>query len=163
MTKLKSTYSQFLKTLTILHLALMMAQLIFIALIFVLVNEENTIIDISTQNLLLISVPILVIGIIILGKYFYQQKLKKTQLKTDLKKKLKEYQSLQIVHFAFSEVGALTCFLSSFLSQNLVFVYGSIGVLLYFLTIKPSKLKLEKELDLDFKDQQLLDDPSFEF
>jgi len=161
MPKSKVTYPQFLKILTILHLGLLMAQLTFIVIIFVLVNEESSIIDIKIQNILLISVPLTVISIIFSGRFFYQQKLKKIKLKTDLRNKLKEYQQIQIIQFAFSEAGALTCFLASFLTQNLVFVYGSIGVLIYFLSIKPSKNRLEKELDLDFKDLQSLEDSNF--
>jgi hypothetical protein len=159
--KIQITYHRFLKTLLILHLGLMMAQLIFIVIIFILVNEESSVIDINTQNILLIGVPLTVIVIIVSGRFFYQQQLKKIRLKTNLGEKFRSYQMMQILQFAFSEMGALTCFLASFLSQNLVFVYGSIGVLLYFLSIRPSKNKIEKELALDFTDQNKLSDPNF--
>ena len=139
----------------------MMAQLIFIVIIFVLVNEESSVIDINTQNMLLLGVPIAVIIIIASGRFFYQQQLKKIRSKTNLGEKFRSYQTMQILQFAFAELGALTCFLASFLSQNLVFVYGSIGVLLYFLSIRPSKIKVEKELSLDFSDQNKLADPEF--
>lgn len=161
MAKFQITYRQYLKTLLIIHLGMMMAQLIFIAIIFVLVNEESSIIDINTQNILLIAVPVTIILIISIGKYFYQQQLKKIITKKELILKFKSYQSMQIIQFAFAEMAALTCFLASFLSQNLVFVYGSIGVLLYFLTLRPTKIKLEKELQFDFNEQNKLADPDF--
>lgn len=161
MAKIQITYRQYLKVLLILHLGMMMAQLIFIAIIFVLVNEESSVIDINTQNILLIAVPVSVILFIAIGKYFYQQQLKKITSKKELVLKLKTYQITQIIQFAFAEMAALTCFLASFLSQNLVFVYGSIGVLLYFLTLRPSKTKLEKELQLDFNEQNKLADPNY--
>lgn len=145
----------------ILHLAMMMAQLIFIVVIFGLVNEESTIIDINLQNMLLIGVPITVIVIIASGRFFYQQQLKKIRSKDNLGEMFRSYQTMQILQFAFAELGALTCFLASFLSQNLVFVYGAIGVLLYFLSIRPSKIKVEKELALDFQSQNKLADPEF--
>lgn len=161
MAKIQITYRHYLKVLLILHLGMMMAQLIFIAIIFVLVNEESSVIDLNTQNILLIVVPISIILFIAIGKYFYQQQLKKISSKKELVLKFKSYQTTQIIQFAFAEMAALTCFLASFLSQNLVFVYGSIGVLLYFLTLRPTKTKLEKELQLDFNEQNKLADPNF--
>lgn len=161
MSKIKITYHQYLKMLLILHLGMMLGQLILIAIIFVLVNEESSVIDISTQNILLIAVPVGVISIVLIGKYFYQQSLKKIRQKTELNEKLKSYQTIQIIQFAFTEMGSLTCFLASFLTQNLVFVYGSIGVLLYFLSIRPAKHKLEKELDLTFNEQNKLSNPDY--
>ncbi len=161
MVKFQITYRHYLKTLLILHLGMMMAQLIFIAIIFVLVNEESSIIDLYTQNIFLIAVPSAIILIISMGKYFYQVKLKKITREKELASKFKSYLIIQIIQFAFAEIAALTCFLASFLSQNLVFVYGSIGILLYFLTLRPTKIKLEKELQLDFNEQNKLSDPNY--
>ena len=161
MVKFQITYRHYLKTLLILHLGMMMAQLIFIAIIFVLVNEESSIIDLYTQNIFLIAVPSAIILIISMGKYFYQVKLKKITREKELASKFKSYLIIQIIQFAFAEIAALTCFLASFLSQNLVFVYGSIGILLYFLTLRPTKIKLEKELPLDFNEQNKLADPNY--
>ena len=161
MAKFQITYRHYLKTLLIVHLGMMMAQLIFIAIIFVLVNEESSIIDLYTQNILLIVVPIAIILIISMGKYFYQLQLKKITSEKELASKFKSYQIIQIIQFAFAEIAALTCFLASFLSQNLVFVYGSIGILLYFLTLRPTKIKLEKELQFDFNEQNNLANPDF--
>ncbi len=161
MPKFQITFRQFIKTLLLLHLVLMMAQLIFIVIIFVLVNEESSVIDINAQNMLLIVVPLAVLTIIASGRFFYQQQLKKIRSKTGIGEKFRSYQMMQILQFAFAEMGALTCFLASFLSQNLVFVYGSIGVLLYFLSIRPTKNRIEKELALDFTEQNKLLDPDF--
>ena len=161
MAKFQITYRHYLKTLLLLHLGMMMAQLIFIAIVFVLVNEESSLIDLYTQNILLIAVPIAIILIISMGKYFYQVKLKKITREKELAPKFKSYQIIQIIQFAFAEIAALTCFLASFLSQNLVFIYGSIGILLYFLTLRPTKIKLEKELQFDFNEQNNLANPDF--
>lgn len=135
---------------------MMMAQLIFIVIIFVLVNENNSLIDENNKIHLLILLPIIVLFFIFSGRSFYQQKLRTLKLKTKLPEKLIEYRTIQIVQFAFLEAAALTCFMAAFLSQNTVFVYGSIGVLIYFLSIRPGKNKLEKELGLSFQETESL-------
>jgi hypothetical protein len=161
MSIIKVTYAQFLKTLSLLHLALMLAQLALIGIIFVLVEENSSIIDIQTKNIILFAVPMFILLTIIMGRFFYQQQLVKIRLKKDLKEKLISYRNIQILNFAFAEAGAFACFIASFLSQNFVFVYGSIGVLIYFLSLRPGKTKLEKELALDFSELDKLSNPTF--
>ncbi len=159
--KFKITYKGYLKMLTLLHLGLMVGQLFFIGIIFVLVNEEKSSIDINTQNILLIGIPVFILLSIFTGRFIYQQQLKKIRLKTDLRQKLISYRTFCIIQFALIESGALMCIIASFLTQNLVFVYGNIGVLLYFLSLRPVKSKIENVLNLDFKDLALLASPDF--
>lgn len=161
MSKVKISFPQYLKSLRILHLGLMLAQLILIAIIFVLVNENKSLIDENNQFHLLILLPILVLFFIFSGRSFYQQKLRSLRLKTKLPEKLIDYRTIQIVQFAFAEAASLTCFFIAFLSQNTIFVYGSIGILIYFMSIRPGKSKLIKELQLDFYEQETLSRADF--
>lgn len=159
--KYKVTYRGYLKSLTLIHLGLMFGQLVFIGVIFVLVNEEKSSIDINTQNVLLIAIPSFILVSVFSSRFIYQQQLKKIRLKTDLKQKLISYRTFCIIQFALIESGALICIIAAFLTQNLVFVYGNIGVLLYFLSLRPVKSKIENELQLDFKELESLSNPDF--
>lgn len=142
-------------------MAITVSQLIFIAVVFVLVSEENNSIDISLQNSILIAIPVIVLLFIITGRIIYQQQLKKLRSKNVVNEKLNGYKTLQIIQLALIEFCASGFFIAAFLCQNTVFVYGSIALVLYMISLRPSKNKLETELQLDYRELDTLSNPDF--
>lgn len=132
------------------HLSITVSQLILIGIIFVLNYENTALVDKNTLNSLFFIVPAAVIMLTISGKIIYQQQLKKILKLSDIKKKLTTYRTLAILQIALIEAASLVCFIASFLSKNLLFVYGCAFIFAYLLTIIPSKKKLERELQFDY-------------
>jgi hypothetical protein len=157
----KYTYAQYIRGLKIVHLAITMSQIILIGLIFGLNSENTILIDKNFANNLYIIVPAAVLMLILTGRITYQQQLKKMLKQTDIKKKLTGFRTIHIIQIAFIEAAGLVCFIASFLSKNLLFVYGCGLLIIYLLTLIPSKKKLEKELQLDYNALNEIEKPDF--
>ncbi len=152
--KYEITPNGFLKILTILHLALV-AGVSFFALFVYLQNAEWKFNLSDTNDIFFFIVPSFAIFGIYLGSFLYKKQLNSLANKKSLKEKLAGFQSASIIKYATIEAPALLAIVAAFLNGNLFYLLISIVLLIYLFFQKPTKEKIEMELNLtgDMKSQ----------
>ncbi len=152
-------FSQFFRALQILFFALLAGQ-ILICFVFLFLMESGSQIPSFQVGSWLPGVT--VISLLLLGAAMFIRK-KSTDWakeKTSLKEKLGAYRGAQVSGWAITEAATLINGVCFFLSGKIEFLYIAGAVIAFFFTQMPLKNKLINELDLDFNDQNLLDDPN---
>ena len=115
-------------------------------------------IDVSnTKDVFLFVVPIMAVGCFALSAFLFKKNLSIAVNKATLKEKLMAYQTAFIVRFAPLEGASLfgiVCFMQT---GNLLFIIISGLLALYFLSLRPTKDKIENDLNLSYEDKMLFD------
>ncbi|KQC29842.1 hypothetical protein [Flagellimonas eckloniae] len=146
------TPNNFIKTLSIIHLGLMMGPVLFG---FVAYSQSvNAIQDFSnTEDVFFIIVPIVTLSGIFMGNLLFN-KLLKSAIKADgLKAKLAGFQTASLIRYAFIEGPAFLGVVAFQLTENLTYLYIA-GVLILFLyLLRPTKDKIERGLELRGKEK----------
>ena len=146
----------FIKTTTIIHLALLAGQVVFGVAVFFI--TPNPIIDLKPGNdpFFYISPALVVMGIF-LGTFLFKKQLEKVAEKTSLQEKLPVYQSALIMRAAMSEGASLFGIVCMMLTANLFYLL-IVGInILYFIWIRPTKFKIEEDLKLDYDEKAALE------
>ncbi|WP_396637951.1 hypothetical protein [Maribacter sp. R77961] len=140
----------FLKTLSFMHLALVIGLSIFTVLAFTQNKGFNT--ETGRENMLLYVVPIAAL----LGYFGSQLLFKKLLLKisdTDsLEEKLKKYQSASHIKYALIEAPAFLALFVYYNSGNALPMVIAVCLLVYLFVQKPSKQKIL--LEVPFSDEE---------
>lgn len=141
------TPEKFMRTQTIIHLGISFGVLAFG--IFSYLDIGESFINYSnTDDMFLYILPSLALLCVFGGNYLFQQKLNDISQKNTLREKLAEYQTASIIKYALIEAPA---FLGIFLFQNegnLVYLFVSGSLIIYLLIQKPTRLKIETDLNL---------------
>jgi F0F1-type ATP synthase membrane subunit c/vacuolar-type H+-ATPase subunit K len=146
----------FVKLIVIIHLALFMGQVVFAAL--ALFISDNTALNLKPGNdpLFYIS-PVLVVFGIFTGSFMFKQAVAKVAEKPSLSEKLSAYQTALIIRYALSEGPSLFGIVCMLLTHNLYYLIV-VGVnILYFIIIRPTKFKIQDDLNLAYDEQTELD------
>ena len=142
----------FLRVITIIHLALILGVTLFGIVTFSLNIGRNTLIFNGSDPFTLVSL-FLAIGGIVIGTIVFKKQLANAQSRTTLGEKLGLYQSALIQRFAFVEGAAMFAVVSYDLTANLYFLIIAGLLVVYFITIRPTKDKAETDLNLDYEDK----------
>jgi len=146
----------FVKLIVIIHLALFMGQVVFAAL--ALFVSDNAALNLKPGNdpLFYIS-PILVILGIFAGSFLFKQAVAKVAEKHSLTEKLSAYQTALIIRYALSEAPSLFGIVCLLLTHNVYYLIV-VGVnILYFIIIRPTKFKIQDDLNLAYEEQAEMD------
>ncbi|HRH49803.1 MAG TPA: hypothetical protein PLP23_13700 [Panacibacter sp.] len=145
----QETTPAYLKAFTILFFALLLGQLLFALIAFVLVftgSFSGT--DKETEKVFVYMVPLLQISLFIAAHTIFKKRIEPTKAGNNLPEKLAAYRALYILRFALIEGATLFAIIAYLVTGvALIGVFIAIGIL-SFLTLKPSKEKLVKELEL---------------
>jgi membrane protein insertase Oxa1/YidC/SpoIIIJ len=140
----------YLKLNAILHLALMAGQ-VLLAAVFIALTGKTEIILNPDGDIFFILVPaVALIGIFASG-FMFKKFLEQANAKATLQEKLNTYRPALIVRFALLEGPSLFGLVAYFLTGNLFYVFVSAFIIIYFFTLRPTKEKLENDLQLDYK------------
>lgn len=142
----------FIRTISIIHLALMAGQLLFAFLTFSM--KKSTIVNLKPDgDVYFYIAPLLIFSGMLIGSFLFNQLLAKATEAESLNKKLAAYQSAFIIRCALSEGGAMFAIVCYLLTAN--FFYLSLaGVnILYFLWLRPTKEKIEADLNLSYEEK----------
>ena len=142
----------FVKTTVIIHLALFIGQVLFAAVcLFISVNPMLNLKPVN-DPFFYIS-PALVIFGIFMGSFLFKQLQGKIAEKPSLKEKLAAYQTALITRYAFSEGASMFGIVCMLLTNNVFYLIVTGVNILYFITIRPTKFKIQDDLDLGFEEQ----------
>lgn len=146
----------FLKVIIIIHLALFMGQALFAAVsLFV---AKNAALNLKPGNDVFFYIaPIMVIFGIGVGSFLFKKLMAKVAEQPSLTGKLQAYQTALIVRYALSEGASLFCIVCMLLTGNVYYLIVAGINILYFIIIRPTKFKLQDDLNLGYDEQVEMD------
>lgn len=155
------TSKQYFRTLNIIYLALLAGQCLFLAGSYLLTDKGTPpLLPPAALKLLRILLPVLIAGAYLLGRVLAGARLNKLKEIPDLPTRLRGYQSLRLLHHALLEAPVLLGILLFYLGHDPLFlVFSGLGIVVFALTGRPSRQRLETALDLPYEERALLDDP----
>ncbi len=142
-----TTPKLFLKTLSMIHLVLLFGIVLFGVVTFTKNTEAK--IEFNSSDVYLYVLAFTTIIAISLGNYVFKQQISKLLEKESLKEKLVGYQSASIVNYAFIEAPALLSIVIFFMEGNLLYLVIAGLLAVYFFSLRPTKDKVETNLDLN--------------
>jgi len=105
----------------------------------------------------LIAVPIMAIGSFIASMMLHRQLIATAVSKPTVQQKIVGYQTAMIVRLALLEGASLFGIVVYIVTTNLLYL-GISGVLIaFFITLRPTRDKIETDLNLDYQDKADLD------
>ncbi|HLW29879.1 MAG TPA: hypothetical protein VKX29_03410 [Brumimicrobium sp.] len=102
----------------------------------------------SSDDVFLIIVPVATFIGVVLGRILYKKKLDALDEVGLLKDKLQGFQTALIIKFALVEAPFLIGIVAAFLNNNIFYLMISGTLVMYFFTLKPTKSRVKKHLDL---------------
>jgi len=152
--KPQGTPAAFVKLNQIIHLALLAGQLMFVVLVYAATPPKGGIIftfkndDIFTYIALLLAV-----GGFFLGNFMFKQELNNAANKNTLREKLLVYQTGLIKKLALMEGASMFSIVAFMQTGNLFFLTIAGLIILYFITLRPTKDKVQTDLSLSYDEQ----------
>jgi hypothetical protein len=104
-------------------------------------------------------VPVFAIAGIYGSQYLFKMKLNDIKNKTNLSEKLTDYKSACIIRWAILEAPSFLAIVAAIITGE-VLLLGIVAIIIaWFVAIRPGVQRAINELDLDYKDKMLLNDP----
>lgn len=154
----EQTSKQYFKSLKLIHIALMIGQVSFASVAF-LINSLEPIAMTELNDTFLILVAVFTLGSLAAGKLVAKNKLKAAKQKQTLSEKLDDYRVLIITKLALLELPVFFAIVSFILTSNLTFLGLSGLVLIIFIIQAPTQDKLIDDLELTYAEKTLIEDP----
>ena len=149
-----SSPAAFVKTNQIIHLALLTGQLMFAVVTYSITSPKGIIHFTFQNNDAFTSVAILLaVGGFFLGNFLFKQELNSATEKSSLREKLMAYQTGLIKRLAPMEGGSLFSIVVFMLTGNLFFLLIAGLIIFYFITLRPTKGKIQTDLSLSYEEQ----------
>ena len=146
--------NKFLKTITILYLALLMGQLMFAVVAFSINGSTAVVID--TNDTIIFIEVIMVTGCFIASNILFKKQLADAAQQSDVKSKLMRYQTALIIRCALLEGASLFSIVNYMTGGNLLYLIISGLIILYFLSFRPTKERIKEDLQLSYDEVELL-------
>lgn len=152
----ENTKSGELKALKIMHRAMLLGQVIFAVLAFLLNYSGRFTLVLKSQDQLLqvISILLSITGFFVGSSLFQKRMLQLRETSPGFKTKLTTYRSASLVQWALLEGASLFCIICFMLAGNYSFLGLAATLMLVFAIIGPTKQKMgmllhltEKEMD----------------
>jgi len=144
------TPKKFIAAQGLLHLGFTFMPAMLVAVSY-LQNQDSSFNLSDTSNPFFYVVPILAILGPLLGSYLYAKKKKELTKIDSLKTKLGALQAAMIINYATIEGPALLGLVAFMQSGNLFFLAIAVVLLAYLFLQRPTKAKIERDLQLDFE------------
>jgi len=151
---IKLTPAGFIKSMSIIHAALLAGQLLFIITAFGISSKVHFTVS-DTEDVFIFIVPLLAIAGFMGGYILFKRKLKELQAKNSLGEKMVAYQTALIIRFALLEGPSLFGIVAFMQTGNLFFLVISALLMLYFFSLRPTRDKMEIDLDLGFTEKMV--------
>lgn len=149
-----------IKSLTFIHTALTMGQLLFAGLTFYLTSTRTITPDLALNEAFKFVVPGIVIIGIISSNGLFKTLIKSAKGKQNLSEKMAAYQTASIIRWAMLEGPSLFAIVCYLLTGNYKFLLMAGAVIAVFIMNKPSKDKLVQDLELNQSESIELDTPT---
>ncbi|PIB31031.1 hypothetical protein BFP77_02970 [Maribacter sp. 4U21] len=145
----------FLKTLSFMHLALVIGLSIFTVLAYTQNMDFNT--ETDTKNVLLYIVPIAALTGYFGSQFLFKKLLMRITDTDSLEEKLKKYQSASHLKYALIEAPAFLALFAYYNSGNALPLVIAVCLLVYLFVQKPSKQKILMEIPLTIEQRRELE------
>lgn len=142
----------FLRTITIVHLALVAGQASFGLVAYAIIKSKSVAIN-PFGDLFFYIVPVLALTTIAGGNYLFKQQLNSLAVNRPLREKLTVYQASLVLLYALVQGPSLLSTIIYIKSGNLFYLFISGLITLYLMWLAPKKEKIESDLDLTDKEK----------
>ena len=129
-----------------LHTMFLAAMIGFAVVASVLTDSWQIVLDFS--DIFTIIVPVVAVSGLVLSRVVFNKKLETVQSLTDLKSKMERYQTARLIMYALIEGPALLALVLFLNSENAFFLLIALGLIIYFITLKPTSHSIEADLHL---------------
>ncbi|MBI3135079.1 MAG: hypothetical protein HYZ14_10445 [Bacteroidetes bacterium] len=136
-----------IKSLSIIHLALIAGQVFFAAVCIALTGKTEIILN-PEGDIFFILVPAVAVFGLIGSNMIFKKLLDQAKQKTTDDEKISAYRSALIVRYALMEAPSLLGIVAYFLQGNLFYLFISGFIILFFMTARPTKEKTEMDLNI---------------
>lgn len=144
----------FLKTLTFLHLSLVIGLVLFSAIAYS--QSTNISVEPESGNIFLYFVPVLAIIGYFGSQFFYKKMLNNIDTNSTLEEKLKKYKTASHVKFLLIEFPALFSIFAFYTTANALPLVIAVCLIIYLYVQRPSSDKIKTELVLNSEEIQQL-------
>lgn len=151
---IKLTPAGFLKSMSLIHLALLGGQLLF-AIVALAISPKVYFAITETDDVFVFIVPLLAIAGFMSGYILFKRQLNALRDKNSLGAKIVAYQTALIIRLALLEGPSLFGVVTFLQTGNLFFLVISALLMLYFFSLRPTKDKMEIDLDLGFTEKMV--------
>jgi len=137
----------FVRTLTIIHLALVTGVLIFVGIVMYLQNKPMRM-AIDTNDTMLLIYPVIAIAGVFMSQTIFKRILSVAKQKTTLKEMLGSYQAASIIKYVLIEGPVMIGLVFYLLTGNGAFLAIAAFLIFYLIVQKPAQEKIKNELEL---------------
>jgi hypothetical protein len=142
----------FLKSISIIHLALLAGQVIFAIVAYA--QSVKVYFGIHyMDDVFMYIVPLAAIGGFMTGYTIFKKQLAAIRSKNTLGEKIIAYQTALIIRYALLEGPCLLAIVAYLLNNNLFYLVVAGLLILYFIFLRPTMEKVENDLDLNFNEK----------
>jgi hypothetical protein len=152
----QQTPQTYLKTIGVIHLALILGQVMFGVLIICQTRQSILFIPKANDSFFIVAI-ILTITAIAGGTFWFKQNIDNATSKDSLKQKLMVYQTAFIKRFALLDGASLFAIVVSSVRGNLFYLLIAGAIILFMLVLRPTKDKIENDLNLSYDDKMQFD------
>ncbi|MGE0079361.1 MAG: hypothetical protein AB7S48_15985 [Bacteroidales bacterium] len=153
------TSKEYFRGLSIMHFALIAGQVIFGIIAFALGKTISNGFDPTTQQGLLIAVPIFIIGTFIASTIVFRKRVENIKTRSTLNEKMTEYRAALIISYAMLEGGSMFAIVAYILTSNIILLSLSALIIAVMIINKPSIQKAVSDLELNSDDEKKLNNP----
>lgn len=158
----KMTTGKFMLKLKTLHGGMLVMQLVFAGVVVYNWGQEG-VNNIGAGNLIFhLGVALFVALGVGWTMVVVPRRILDVAKKKELNAKLKAYEALAIQRFSFIEGPSLVALAICFMTGDYIFLAISVGLIIYFYTLKPNVLKLIDELGLKGEERLKMEDENSE-
>lgn len=144
------TPKSFIQRITIIYLALIIGQLLFAGVSYTLVETNFLSFDFGSDVFVML-VPAIAVSGAFASNFIYTKKINELTSLESLKDKVMGYQTACIIRFALLEGPALLGIVYYMQTGNLLFLIIAGALIVYFITLRPTKEKIETDLNFSFE------------
>jgi hypothetical protein len=111
----------------------------------------------SPKEVFIYMVPLIALLAVLISQLIYRQKLKKLKSYQSLIPKMTEYQGVFIVRLALIEGASLFAIVVYLLTVEAIFMAIAVLLIVYFVLLRPTRIKIALDLELNASDKMKLD------
>lgn len=155
---MRQTSKEYFRIATILFYAMTTGMLLFCGIVLTLILSNNvSSADQELTNIFMVVVAVFAVGGYAASKIVFKKKLQEIKEMKTLAQKMPFYRGALILRYALIEGSAFLAIMMGFVTGNLLFLAIAGLIIAYFLTLKPTPARAIKELELDYNEQQLIE------
>lgn len=144
-----STTGAYIKTLKLIHLALLAGQVFFIVVAFFLRNTGAFPAPFKDGYIFLLAVLLITASAIGAGLFLFKQRIESITGRTALADKLTDYRAAAIVKYALAEGPSFFAVVAYLFTGNMIILGIAVAIIAYFATMWPTVEKVSSEMNLN--------------